>query len=128
MKKPSSYQTLTYNPKLTARAKRLRQNLTYAKVLLWNELKQRKLRGLSFHRQRPIGEYIVVFFNKDLMLVIEVDGQSHDLRKERDARRQRDLESLGLTVLRFWNSEVKTDIRRVVQEIEAWVDERGGGE
>ena len=69
---------LPYNPKLKSLAKALRKNMTFSEVLLWNELKQKKMLGYDFDRQRPIDNYIVDFYCKDLMLVLEIDGNSHD--------------------------------------------------
>jgi very-short-patch-repair endonuclease len=51
-----------YNPKLKERARELRNSSTLSEILLWNELKQKKILGFQFYRQRPIGNYIVDFF------------------------------------------------------------------
>ena len=99
--------------------------MTFAEVLLWNELKQKKLKGYDFDRQRPIDNYIVDFYCKDLMLAIEVDGFSHFTPEaiEEDELRQKRLEELGLNVLRFDDSHVKDDIENVICEIEGWIVE-----
>lgn len=68
---------IPYNPKLKELAKQLRQNMTFSEVKLWNELKNGQLMDYDFDRQRPIGNYIVDFFCKDLQLAIEVDGITH---------------------------------------------------
>ena len=68
---------LKYNPKLKRVARMLRKNSTLSEVLLWNELKGKKLMGIDFHRQKPIGNYIVDFFSPELRLVIEIDGITH---------------------------------------------------
>lgn len=52
--------------------------MTFSEVLLWNELKQKKMLEMDFDRQRPVINYIVDFYCKDLMLAIEVDGGSHN--------------------------------------------------
>ncbi len=82
--------------------------MTFADVLLWNKLKRKRLLGYDFDRQRPIDEYIVDFYCEDLMLAIEVDGETHNrpLADVRDQRRQRRLESLGVRFLRFTDLEV----------------------
>ena len=49
------------------------------------------------------------FYCTELNLAIEVDGRNHDFKKEKDARRQKRLESLGVRFLRFWDGEVKDD-------------------
>jgi very-short-patch-repair endonuclease len=65
---------IPYNPKLVSLAKQLRNNMTLSEVLLWDELKSKQLLGYEFDRQRPIDNYIVDFYCKDLQLVIEIDG------------------------------------------------------
>jgi len=65
---------LPYNPKLKEYARRNRRNMLLPEVLLWNELKNGKMLGFDFDRQRPIDQFIVDFYCKDLMLAIEVDG------------------------------------------------------
>ncbi|GAK53204.1 hypothetical protein U14_04467 [Candidatus Moduliflexus flocculans] len=114
---------IPYNPKLTALAKQLRQNMTLAEVLLWNHLKQKQMRGYDFDRQRPIDEYIVDFYCKDLMLAIEIDGTSHDLDTSaiKDVQRQQRLEALGIHILRFRDEAVKQDIANVLWGIEGGI-------
>ena len=110
-----------YNPKLKGRAQELRKNSTKAERLLWAHLKGKRMLGYGFHRQKPIGEYIVDFYCPKLGLVIEVDGESHHAKVEADRERQDQLESLGLKLLRFWDEDVKRDICAVVRTIEAWI-------
>jgi len=111
-----------YNPKLIPLARKLRNNSTLSEILLWEELKQRKMLGYRFLRQKPVGEYIVDFFCNKLKLVIEIDGDSHDENNyENDMTRQNWLESIGLTVLRFDDLEVKKDMENVLMAIEGWI-------
>ena len=81
----------------------------------------------DFDRQRPIDNYIVDFYCKDLMLAIEVDGISHDFEEVRDNDeiRQKRLESLGVNFLRFDDREVKNDMANVLRTIEYWILEHG---
>lgn len=74
-------------------------------------------------RQKPVGNYIVDFFCSKLKLVIEIDGISHNDKSESDRIRQQKLESLGLSILRFYEWDVKKDIHAVVQVIENWIEE-----
>jgi very-short-patch-repair endonuclease len=112
-----------YNPKLKALSKQLRNNSTLSEVLLWNQLKARKMKGYQFMRQKPIGNYIVDFYCSELKLVIEIDGITHSYRSKEDLQRQRELESLGLSFLRFYDSDVKNNLNGVMFKIERWIDE-----
>jgi very-short-patch-repair endonuclease len=113
---------LPYNPKLKELAKQLRNNSTLAEVLLWNELKNRKLKGYRFIRQKPIGNYIVDFFCKELFLAIEIDGSTHYDKGDKDIKRQEELEKLGIKFLRFRDKDVKNNIGDVVQSIVDWIE------
>ncbi|MEQ8907952.1 MAG: endonuclease domain-containing protein [Vicingaceae bacterium] len=115
---------LPYNPKLKKLARKLRKNMTLSEVLLWGELKQKHIRGFHFNRQRPIDNYIVDFYCKDLMLAIEIDGSSHDSEEafKKDQIRQKRLESLGVRFLRFGDLEVKRDLPNVLRAINNWVE------
>ncbi len=79
--------------------------------------------GFDFHRQKPITEYIVDFYCNELMLAIEIDGISHENPEtlEKDLYRQNNIESLGISFLRFKESDVNKDIRSVVEAIEYWI-------
>ena len=116
---------IPYNPKLKQLAKELRKNMTVSEVLLWNELKQKRMLGYDFDRQRPIDEFIVDFYCKELMLAIEIDGISHYTEEafKKDTERQKRLESLGVNFLRFDDSEVKNDMNNVLRTIENWINE-----
>ena len=114
---------IPYNPKLKELAKQLRQNMTFSEVKLWNELKNGQLMGYDFDRQRPIGNYIVDFFCKDLQLALEVDGITHLDEKviEKDKIRQEDLEELGVSFLRFDALLVVNKVEAAVREIRDWI-------
>ena len=83
------------------------------------------MRGYDFHRQKPLDYYIADFYCYELKLVIELDGESHQSAeiKRKDARKQRKLESLGLTVLRFKDEIVFDSIEQVLGEIEKYISE-----
>ncbi len=74
-------------------------------------------------RQKPIDDYIVDFFCSKLKLVIEIDGISHNDKSEIDRIRCQKLKSLGLSILRFYDWDVKKDIYAVVKAIELWIEE-----
>ncbi|KUK80620.1 MAG: Uncharacterized protein XD94_0867 [Mesotoga prima] len=107
----------TYEHNLKALASTLRKNGTLGEVLLWQQLKKRQIEGYRFTRQKPIGRYIVDFFCKELRLVIEVDGGSHDIRGEEDRKRQKELEGMGLIVIRVSEKDVRYNIQGVLEGI-----------
>lgn len=101
----------------TARSRELRRNATEAERKLWRLLSARKLAGVRFNRQFPIGQFICDFASRERRLVIEIDGGHHAQTSEYDARRTRFLEAQGYRVIRFWNSDVLDDIEGVLQVI-----------
>ena len=108
---------LPYNAYLKTLARKLRKDMTLSEVILWNELKQKKMLSMDFDRQKPILNYIVDFYCKDLMLAIEIDGGSHDLKESEDCLRQAEIEKLGIHFLRFEDKRVKHDLANVLSEI-----------
>ena len=113
---------LYYNPKLKKLARKLRNNMSLPEILLWNQLKGKKL-GYDFHRQKPINNYIVDFFCSKLKLIIEVDGEVHKDKGEDDIKRQSKLESLGLKVLRFKASDIMKNLNDVIEAIADYIEE-----
>lgn len=116
---------IPYNPKLKELAKKLRQRMTFSEVKLWNELKNGKTLGYDFDRQRPIGNYIVDFYCKDLRLAIEVDGITHTRESiaVKDVVRQKELETLGVTFLRFDALLIVDKVEAAMREIAEWIEE-----
>ena len=116
----------------TYRARGLRRSATPAEQALWNALRERRLAGIKFRRQQPLGPFIVDFFSEEARLVIEVDGKHHFPRPQRDRTRDRFLSAAGLTVLRFPNREILEHLERVLARIRARLSplsprERGRG-
>jgi very-short-patch-repair endonuclease len=117
---------IPYNPDLREIAKKLRKNPTASENILWKELKGRKVKGLDFDRQKPIDNFIVDFYCKDLKLAIEVDGSSHIGKEVWDLERQTVLESFGISFLRFSDIKVIYNLEEVIKAIELWVEENLG--
>ena len=117
---------IQYNPALKQLARNLRNNSTLSEVLLWEQVKGKRIRGYDFHRQKPLLNYIVDFYCNELMLAIEIDGSSHDNKEEEDKIRQNKLESIGIRFLRIDDIEVKRNIDNVIREIEFWIDNNAG--
>jgi len=118
---------LYYNNNLKLLARNLRNSSTLSEVLLWNCLRKKKLLGHKFLRQKPIGNYIVDFYCTKLLLVIEIDGFTHDNKYEYDINRQKYLENIGLKILRFRDEDVKNNLFGVIKAIEKWVNEHTPG-
>ena len=113
-----------YNKKLKPLARNHRNNSTLAEIRLWSELLSNKqMLGFPFLRQRPIGNYIADFFCKELKLIIETDGISHDNEEVflKDREREKSLNTLGYQIIRFEDDEVMRDIENVRLTIEGTI-------
>ncbi|MBV9866205.1 MAG: DUF559 domain-containing protein [Abitibacteriaceae bacterium] len=109
---------------LTIHAKSLRQTSTSAESMLWQKLRAKQVLGLRFRRQEPIGLYITDFFCSATRLIIELDGYSHEDKKDNDIERQSYLEQQGFMVLRFLNEEIYHNLNGVLETIEVHCIER----
>lgn len=100
-------------------AKQMRKESTEGEKLLWNYLSGKKIDGVKFRRQQPIGNYIADFFCSSEKLIIEVDGGQHndEQAKAYDAERTAFLEQAGYRVLRFWNNDILHNIEGVYDTI-----------
>lgn len=101
----------------THQARCLRQRSTDAERVLWRHLRDRRLQGIKFRRQRAIGPYVADFYCAEAALVIEVDGGQHTVQKISDQERTAFLAGYGLKVLRFWNDEVLLHTEAVLERI-----------
>jgi very-short-patch-repair endonuclease len=116
---------LEYKPYLRKWARELRKNGTLGEVLLWKAVRKKSL-GVEFHRQVPIGSYIVDFFCHELRLAIEIDGSGHNHPDAfaADVHRQAELESRGVSFLRFSEQECRSNLPSVVETIRQWISDR----
>ncbi len=101
------------------KAKKLRNNVTPSEMILWGRLKEH-FPDIRFRRQHPISLYIVDIYCHASKLVIEIDGSIHELEevKYKDELRQKDLEKLGLKVIRFKTKEILNNLGSVLEIIE----------
>jgi very-short-patch-repair endonuclease len=109
-----AYRIIPYNPALKERARQLRKNMTPGEVKLWQRLKGKQLLGYDFDRQRPIDQFIVDFYCKQLMLAIEIDGSSHDsaAAEAHDQERQSPFRVLGGSLSALSRSRHPSEPRR----------------
>jgi len=97
----------------------LRKNMTLAELILWKQLKDKKLFKVKFRRQHPVNIFIVDFYCHEIKLVIEIDGEIHldDAIKNYDSGRTAELEKFGLKVARFSNDQIISNIDTVINKI-----------
>ncbi|MBK9283115.1 MAG: leucine--tRNA ligase [Sphingobacteriaceae bacterium] len=113
-------------------AKENRQPQTESEDKLWQAIRNNQL-GVKFRRQHPIETFIADFICLEKSLIIEVDGEIHELTKERDANRTRILNSIGFEVIRFTNKEINNNLDEVIERIRTKISstpstlERGQG-
>ena len=121
----SKRKIIPYNPKLTQLAKKLRNESTQTEIYLWLKLKGKQMYGYDFHRQKPIDNYILDFFCYDLMLGIEVDGYSHEILEvhNKDIVKEKRMNELVITILRFSDFEVLREMENVIRAIEFYIVE-----
>jgi very-short-patch-repair endonuclease len=93
--------------------------MTKAEVLLWLRLKNKQVLGQRFLRQYGVDRYVLDFYCPKLKLAIEVDGETHFVERagEYDRERQQYIEGLGITFLRFLNTDIYQNLSGVLQTI-----------
>jgi len=98
----------------------LRRNLTLAELLLWKNLKDRKLFNTKFRKQHPINIFIDDFYCHEHKLVIEIDGDIHNNENsnEYDLNRTEELKKYGIRVIRFPNELIIYNIDFVIERIQ----------
>jgi len=104
-------------PKVFARAKELRRDMTPTGLKLHARLRAHRMAGVHFRPQQAIGNYIVDFCAPRRKLIVELDGSQHLEQGEYDAERTAFLESKGYRILRFWNNDVTNDMDSVLNVI-----------
>ncbi|MEK7483105.1 MAG: DUF559 domain-containing protein [Planctomycetota bacterium] len=125
MRKATSENNYGYNKELRGFANKLRKEMTKAESCLWKyALGSKQMKGFQFRRQRPILNYIADFMCKELKIVIEVDGITHDMEEVilKDHLKTKALKAEGFIVLRFTDEEVLNEIGEVIQIIESQID------
>ena len=107
------------------RAKSLRRTMSLPEVLLWRALKGRKMEGLHFRKQHPVGPYVLDFYCDARKLAVEVDGGSHGFgdRPDRDDRRDAWLAERGIRTLRLPASLVLRSVDDAARTIWARLEE-----
>jgi very-short-patch-repair endonuclease len=104
-------------------AREFRKEPTLGEKILWNALRCKKLDGIKFRRQQPIGYFVVDFYNSVYRLVIEVDGPIHNDQRDMDKARQEILEALGLVVVRIKTEIVEKNLPMTLELIRTSIRE-----
>ena len=107
----------SYNKKLVTNAQELRRNMTAEERHLWYDFLKRL--PVPVKRQKNIGNYILDFYIPSAKLAIEIDGRQHKLAENREDDRIRDefLNSLGITVVRYTNDDIRNRFQAVAKDI-----------
>jgi very-short-patch-repair endonuclease len=100
-------------------ARDLRVRQTSAEGILWEALRNRRLDGLKFRRQHPVGPFVLDFCCPERRLAIELDGAVHAAQLENDAEREAILATAGYRIVRFPNDAVQNDLSAVLAAIRA---------
>ena len=105
------------NAKLTNVAKALRRQMTKEERHLWYDFL--KLLPQTVNRQKVIGRFVVDFYCAEARLVIEVDGSGHytDEKRKADAERDEQLAKMGISVVRYSNSDIQRKFDQVCADI-----------
>jgi very-short-patch-repair endonuclease len=103
---------------LEALTRRFRIPMSPAEVLLWSELKGRRLRGYRFDRRCQVDRYVVDFYCSELRLAVDIVGaatpwQGPCIDEERTIR----LRLSGVAFLPFAEEEVLHNLDGVVSRI-----------
>ena len=114
---------LPFDRKFKPLARNLRTNMTNAEQLIWSKIRRKQIGDLQFYRQKNIGHYIVDFYCPKGKLIVEVDGGQHYEKAgiKKDQERDRYLQDLGLTVLRFSDIDVLKNIDGVIEKIHEYI-------
>ncbi len=116
---------LPYKKALKQFSRDLRNHSTLGEILLWQKLRARSMMGYQFYRQKPLENYIVDFYCQALKLVIEIDGEYHNIEEVylNDLERENQLRKWGLNFLRFKEMDVRTKMGEVLNAIEVYITE-----
>jgi very-short-patch-repair endonuclease len=114
---------IPYDKTLVEKGRANRRNPTAAEKKMWNEvLRNREFKNLKFTRQKPLDRHIVDFYCSEILLVIEIDGDSHAGNEAYDRLRSERLGTFGITVLRYTNVEVMKNLEGVYQDLSEKVE------
>lgn len=112
------------NKELVRKARSLRNSMTRAEIIFWSRIRSKQVCGLKFRRQQPICNYIVDFYCDSLKLIIEIDGEIHNMPEieQYDILRESVLRNHGFQILRFANNEVEFHLDTVLNKLNSFLE------
>lgn len=118
----ASFKRISYNPKLKSRSKKMSREMTAAECNIWfNILSKKQLLGYKFTKQKIVFNYILDFYCSELLLAIEIDGESHNTKQDYDLARTKFLNSINIKVVRFTNSEAMNNLEGIKNYLENYI-------
>jgi very-short-patch-repair endonuclease len=115
---------LKYLEELRILSRKNRIKSTGTENIVWYEILNNRKTGFKFLRQKPIYKFILDFYCRDLLMVIEIDGGYHNKRKWIDIERDNFMKSLNIETLRISNDEVLGDLEKTKNKITNFIEER----
>ncbi len=109
---------LRYLDELRPLAKNNRNNMTDSEKSMWEQILRNKMTGYLFLRQKPLGKYIADFYCRQLLLIIEIDGNYHNERKNSDEQRDIFFKNTNIKTIRYKNQDIKENIMSVKNNLE----------
>ncbi|MFA5771095.1 MAG: endonuclease domain-containing protein [Patescibacteria group bacterium] len=102
---------IPYNAALKERAREMRNNPTLSEQRFWFEvLRNENFYDYKFLRQKILLNYIVDFYCSELLLAIELDGESHLSNEEYDRLRTVELNKYGVKIIRYYNYDISGNL------------------
>jgi very-short-patch-repair endonuclease len=99
------------------RARQLRHTATLIESALWERLRNRRCDGFKFRRQTAVGPFVADFVCYEAMVIVELDGESHNSSIDYDLNRTAWFERQGFIIVRFMNAEVRNNLEGVWEAI-----------
>ena len=116
---------IPYNKNLTKKARENRKDPTKSEKKMWYEiLRDKEFDSYKFIRQKPLDNFIVDFYCSELLLAIEIDGDSHSEQIEYDISRTKKLNQFGIKIIRYTNFEILRNIERVYDDLKVKIRKR----
>ena len=115
---------LKYLEELRTPSKINRKNPTKAESKIWYEFLKDRPENYKFTRQKPLNRFILDFYCSKLLLAIEVDGDSHLSKIDRDRLRDKFLSCLNIETIRFRNEQILNNLKEVKEKIIKIINKR----